>query len=745
MRTITRIKGALLLALAGFLAIAVDRASAQAINPVEDAQGMIALNLPEEVDLKALIEYVGKRNGINFIYDEQIGARKLTIKATQKIPADSLLTLLDSALKMKGLALAKTEVPNMMRVEVAKSLAAVSVGPTDGKDVGKGRPTLAVTTVFPLKHANAQRVETVMTPFLSVATASLVVLPEQRIAIVTDYADNMKKLEELLAMVDRPGRDVQVKFVPVAHLESDAMAQKVTALLAGKARASQGTASAGAPAAGANVTLVADDRTNQLVVIGEQDGVGEAMALVQSLDIPLALKTKVYRMVNASPDQVDRIVKRLIGEMAAKRLYKSATEPDASLLIATTTPEIHEQIEALRVALDKPRDDEQSPIRFYRLENAKAADILATLQALEGDGGLENVTLDGVSIDRQKPVEPIIRGPTEAQINPSAPDPLAPFVNQGKSSVKLRDARVVADEPTNTIIVMAKPWTHSVYEKLIKRLDVRRPQVLVEATVVALDTTDNFSLGVEIHTKTSASGGSLLNFTQFGLTTKDSLPGSLTLSPGTGFTGALLNADVAEVVIKALQTDKRAKVVSKPSVLINDNAEGTLTSEAEEPFASVNASSTVATTSFAGYSSAGTNIKITPQISEGQYLKLKYDITLSSFGDLRDDTLPPSRQKNSLTSEATIPDGHTIVVGGLTRENYADNVDRVPVLGSIPVLEYLLSSRSSNKSRTTLFVFIRAVVLRDDKFKDLKAISSVAANKAEMPSDFPSSQPVEIK
>jgi type II secretory pathway component GspD/PulD (secretin) len=153
----------------------------------------------------------------------------------------------------------------------------------------------------------------------------------------------------------------------------------------------------------------------------------------------------------------------------------------------------------------------------------------------------------------------------------------------------------------------------------------------------------------------------------------------------------------------------------------------------------------VATTSFGGYSSAGTVISVTPQISEGDHLKLKYEITLSSFDEDRTETLPPARQTNSLTSEATIPNGSTIVVGGLTWENVSETVDRVPLLGRVPLLEYAFSSRNHSARQTTLFVFIRAVVLREDRFESLKVLSSDAARRAGLGDDRPAREPAEIR
>jgi general secretion pathway protein D len=731
------------------LAVASPAAAAQPAEPLEVSDGMVALNFPEDLDLKVLIDYVGKRLAVNFIYDEQIGGRKVTIKAPTKIPASSLMTLLESALKMKGLAIVPTEVPGMMRVEAAKELTAISVGPKAAEDLPPdARPTLAVTRVFELKHASAQRVETVVKPFLSSTSANLSALADHDMVVVTDYAGNMERVAEMMALVDRPGREVVIRFVTVRNVEAERLAQKVTSLLQGKAKA-RGEAKQAA----AGVAVEGDARTNQVAVVGEADDVEQAIALVEALDVPLGLETKLYSFVVASPEQVDLLVREIVGDLAADRLYKSAVDPDSNLLIVTATAEIHEQIEEMRRRLDRPLSEAQSPIRFYKLENAKALEVMETLRNIAGSGGLQGMSVDGVSAEPAGSTspkgEPISRGPTGAEVNRGARARIRAAdgpAEGGAEALDFQGARIMADEPSNMIIVVAEPSVHPVFERLIKRLDIRRPQVLVKATVVTLDTTDDFSLGVELHGSGEADDGTLLLFSQFGLTTTDEDTGALTLIPGIGFNGALLGADTADAVIRALQTDTRAKVVARPSVLVNDNATATLVSESEEPFSSINAFTSGTTTeSFGGYSAAGTNIIVTPQISEGDHLKLEYEVTLSSFGEGGAGTLPPARQTNSLASEATFPDGHTIVVGGLTRENLTETIDRVPLLGSIPGLEYLFSFRTKTTNKTTLFVFIRAIILRDDKFRDLKVISREAGYRAELEEDFPTSEPVTIQ
>ena len=213
-----------------------------------------------------------------------------------------------------------------------------------------------------------------------------------------------------------------------------------------------------------------------------------------------------------------------------------------------------------------------------------------------------------------------------------------------------------------------------------------------------------------------------------------------------GFNGAVVNSDVADVIIRALSTNARARVVSAPRVLVNDNATGTLDSVNEAPFTSVNASDTVATTSFGGFAEAGTSITVTPHISEGDHLQLEYGVTLSSFsGDAASvdgGLAPPPRQTNSIESVVTIPDGNTIIVGGLNRSDFSESIQAIPILGQIPWLEYLFSSRTENRADTTLFVFIRPVILRDDEFDDLRTLSVRDMSRAELPSDYPASTPL---
>ena len=217
---------------------------------------------------------------------------------------------------------------------------------------------------------------------------------------------------------------------------------------------------------------------------------------------------------------------------------------------------------------------------------------------------------------------------------------------------------------------------------------------------------------------------------------------SLALEPGTGFNGTVIDTDTFSAVVRALANDGRSRVVAAPRVLVNDNGTATLSSVAEAPFTSVNASARVSTTSFAGYAPAGTTVTVTPHISEGDYLQLQYSVTLNSFTGKGAAGIPPPRQTNSLNSQVTVPDGRAVIIGGLTREDSSDTESKLPILGDIPVLKFLASNRSKTESRSTLFAFIRPVILRDDRFADLKYLSDRDLESAQLPPEYPSGEPM---
>jgi general secretion pathway protein D len=682
------------------LAFCAGSVMAQATRPATQtsADELVTLNLPDNAPLKVLLEYVSQEFGINILYDESAAGQRVTIKAPVRVPKSAVPMLLDSALKMKGLALVDAEQPGWKRV-IPLMQAARAAGPENV--AGGGAGTNVLTQVFQLRYSEATAVETNLKPFLTANAASSFAIAEQDLLVVTDYASNLQRIAELISSIDQPAQDVTVQFFPVKHADAARLTQQVEQILRGRLRSEGGERSAG------TIEVTFDARTSQLAIIGPKQGMAGAGDIVASLDVD----------VPAAQSPV--------------RFYKLANTTASDVL--ATIRGLEEEDDSSREGELGPRRDSQQPEpRSTGGTNSRKPESANAIRAVPEPRGDQQSGSD---------TKPVLRSDRE-QLQPGNPDPAL------RASIRTSKARITADPNTNSIIVIASPDVQRTYEQLIRQLDKRRPQVLIECTVVTLDTTGDFALGVEIGRLNGTDDNQVITFSQFGLSTPDPTTGRLRLIPGVGFNGALVSTDIADVVVRALEGSSRAKVSSAPRILVNDNNTGTLTSVTEFPYASVNASDTVATTSFGDYSKAGTEITVRPHISEADYLQLEYSVSLSSFTGQAiqqgDTLLPPPRKSDAIESQVTIPDGSTIIVGGLNTKNFIETIDRVPLLGRIPILEFLFSNRTMSDATTTLFVFIRPVILRDDKFEDLKFLSDRDTNAAEIAGDFPKSEPLAI-
>ncbi|MEL6107715.1 MAG: hypothetical protein AAFU85_16945 [Planctomycetota bacterium] len=178
---------------------------------------------------------------------------------------------------------------------------------------------------------------------------------------------------------------------------------------------------------------------------------------------------------------------------------------------------------------------------------------------------------------------------------------------------------------------------------------------------------------------------------------------------------------------------------------MNDNTRGRLENVLSVPFQSVNASQTVSTTSLGGSQQAGTTIDVTPHIKESNELELEFSVEFSSFADGGIAALPPPRQISSTESTVTIPDGHTVIVGGLKQVSTSNTYTGVPFLERIPLIRTLTGQQSEGMQTTSFFLFIKPIVVRDDEFAGLKHMSAKDILRSGAPGRFPRSTPMMLR
>ncbi len=575
---------------------------------------------------------------------------------------------------------------------------------------------------------------------------------------MTDFATNIIRIAKWIEYIDQPRADVMVDVIPVQYQSAGDLMAQLTSVLKAQLRA-QGFAE-GVP----QVEIVADEHSNQLLLIGPQNHVNQAKQLAAMLDKPLGLLTRTYQLRNVRASKIDELVRALLMPETGERLYRSVTDDTENLLVVTAPESIHEQVDQLRQVRDVALKEVESPIRFYKIKNLPVQEIVETLHAIETNaitGPSDQAAWNRLPTNgrirpaRQYPVpgpnrmpgrdmQGDLPVPPAVVLSPETSETPVPELSleTADSGRLLGRARISGDINTNSLIVVAEPAVHRVYEELIKKLDQPRPQVMVEAKFVIIDTSNDFSLGVEVSGGDRIGAKRLLAFSSYGLSTVDPVSGALSIVPGLAFNGTLVDPDTADVVTRALVTHRRARVTSAPCILVSDNATGQLTSVEEVPFTSVNASQTVATTSFAGFADAGTTITVTPRIRDEGSLQLDVAITVNTFTGSGSEGVPPPRQTEEVTSQVIIPDGHTVILGGLNRGSNTKSYTGLPLLNRIPLVREATGLTTAGDTNSSMFVFLRPVILQEDKFKDLRYISEEDARRACLPPDYPEARPI---
>lgn len=755
---------------------------------------IVELNLSGTVKVTTLLDLMSKQLGIRFLHGTDIARRDVTVYTPARLPKKVLPTLLGSLLREANLAVVDSEVPGWKRVvDIADIVSTAPAG--DAAEISRRNgPAAAVTQVLPIKYVDVTTASTSLKPFLSRTGSNILALGDQGILIVTGYAADVRLVAELLAMIDRPDAEGTIEFYQTRRRPPSMLIEQFESIhKSDTSKKSDSTAP----------KLLVDKTGRRVVVAGRKDLVASAILLLERLDSGTEYLTRVYRLEYIGASRLDNLIKGFV-EMPGDRdegtkSIETTIDEEGNLLVVRAGAEIHQQIETLLKELDQPVDSDESPIRFYKLKNATAMDVLYSLLALQdaAGSGVEQAggyaqgafgTLGGANVGGVMPAmgmagmnNQMFGGQNRAQQrlnelgggsfgvagqnlsnnltssrNPNQNAALAPFAGGGMgfgamgagagagASVATLPggARVSADVATNSLIVFAPSNVQSLYEKLIRSLDQRRPQVLIQADIIAIDTSDNFALGVEISAGDRTGSKRLFEFTSFGLSEVDPATGALSINPALGFNGVLVDPDVADVIVQALSRHTRGRVLSSPKVLVNDNQTGTLNSISSIPFQAFSQGETTTLTGLGGNQEAGTTIQVTPHINEDDHLQLEFDVEFSTFVGAGDENLPPPRQIDRVGSVVTIPDGKTVVVGGLKRTSEGDSFTGVPWLEKIPVIRELTSLRSEQQSTTSFFLFIRPRILRDSQFRDLQFLSNLETQDAQLAGDYPVSRPL---
>jgi general secretion pathway protein D len=291
------------------------------------------------------------------------------------------------------------------------------------------------------------------------------------------------------------------------------------------------------------------------------------------------------------------------------------------------------------------------------------------------------------------------------------------------------------DEKSNSLLISANRTQYEKIIELIHRLDQRQQQVLIETALIELGTQDISKLGVELGLLDLGSGKRPFGLTSFGISTLEDTDGNGLpdtrlpdlQNPLRGLTGGIISSSdfAIPLVLNALKSDSESNVLSIPSVLVNNNENAIVTSKDAFPTTRATTGNVTTDTTFSGFQDAGIELRISPSISEGNYVKLNIHLEVSKFTGSFDSTsaVPPPKTTRTIETVVTMPSGNTMVFGGVIEDQSSETSDGIPFLKDIPLLGILFRSQEKTNRKTNLYFFLTPHILSDKDFADLEAMT----------------------
>ncbi|MDG2149416.1 MAG: secretin N-terminal domain-containing protein [Planctomycetota bacterium] len=282
-------------------------------------------------------------------------------------------------------------------------------------------------------------------------------------------------------------------------------------------------------------------------------------------------------------------------------------------------------------------------------------------------------------------------------------------------------ASVVADTASNSLIITASDRKYAELLTILNQLDVRRPQVLVEAAIVETNRTLNEVFNAGIGAAGDDSGGFFSNFgTTYGLNEAGEIdfPATINSVEGGGATMALFSTSDVPIplFLQWLETNTESRVLSRPSLLTNDNQEAELAAETETAYEVTTTGQNSVTTSSFETVTAGIKLGISPTISAGNYLRLNVKIEVSNFkpSSLGIPGAPPDIISRTVETPITVPDGTTVILGGLVVRKADATDSKVPWVGDLPLIGWLFRAFNDTQEDAYLYVFITSYIIDTD-------------------------------
>jgi len=570
-----------------------------------------------------IAEAVAAASGKNFIIDPRVRAQVTMYSSTPMSPAAFYETFLSILAVYNFIAVpAEGNVVKIMPDANARQSPSL-----DLPDHVSATSDEIVTQVIDVKNVNAAQLVPILRPMIP-QYGHLAAYPAGNILIISDRANNVNRMIKIIRRIDQVG-DQDVELVPLQNASAAEIVRVLNSLYSGAAAAAEG---------GTPMKVVADERSNSVLISGDQNQRLRVRALIAHLDTPLEAggDTRVRYLHYANADKI--------------------------------APKLKEQMTGI-------------------------AQQAAT-------GG-------------------------------------APGAGASPQAQAEKNSLIWADPSNNALIITAPPKIMRQIMAIIDKLDIRRPQVLVEGIIADVNVTKQAELGV--------------NWAAFG--TGSNVPAAAFVSPVGGssivdLAGAVQNPNVVATagntllsgttlgvgrigngavnfaaILRAIANDSHTNIISTPSAMTMDDQEAELKVAQEVPFVTGSFTNTGAGAGGNGAvnpfqtiqrEEVGTILKVTPTISpEGSSVMMKLSIESSSIGQRPAGAVDLVTNKRTVQTNVLVEDGGVVVIGGLIQHKNDRQESRVPFLGSIPLIGLAFKTRLNNAEKDNLMIFLRPKIMRD--------------------------------
>ncbi|MGO4610308.1 type II secretion system secretin GspD, partial [Variovorax sp. 2RAF20] len=523
-----------------------------------------------------------------------------------------------------------------------------------------------VTQIFRLNYESPNNLLPVLRPLIP-PNNTINVNPGNNSLVITDYADNMRRLARIIASLDVPNAS-DIEVIQLKHSVATDMVPLVQRLVDGGSAAAPGGAAPGATDASFRTTLLADPRSNSLILRAANPA---RVALVRTL-----------------VDKLDRAPSESSNGAAGNIYVVYLKNADAVRLAAT-------------------------------LRAAMAANQQSTTPGAAGGAG-------GGAVPQQSAPQAMQVNLNNNQGGGSAAAN-APLNNANQPST---GGQIQADPSTNSLIITAPEPQYRQMRAVIDRLDGRRAQVMIEALIVEVSANKAANFGVQwqsalgnnavIGTNSSLNKTNILALTQ-ALATRNAAGLATSIQPGLnlGIAGKIGGQYILGAIANFFNSDGDANVLSTPNLLTLDNEEAKIIIGQNVPFPTGSYASTSGSVGVNPFTTVerkdvGLTLRVRPTINENGTVRMTiFQETSTVDQNSLSNPNGPTTNKRSIESSVLVEDGGLVMLGGLLSDTYNNNIEKVPLAGDIPVLGNLFKNENRTRSKSNLMMFLRPAVMRD--------------------------------